>query len=314
MQPLWPPSGRKSTYPNVQFCQATSNYPVMFLDVQTLGYHSSGEPIRGQDFTVLVAQIAAEYHGSERDKADVSKSGEGWRWFTRSSVALGQDKTRRFDFKYWNTELTAQIDQLKAKGAPSIRDLNLVKTRRGKSPSASLYVDETDGHALVVKAGTNITRFGTIARNGDYVEKSVFDELSIVHLLDGDVLLSSTGDGTLGKCAVYRGDAPAIFDGHVTLIRLDQTEAHPEYVCDFLRAGFGADQISRLYTGSTGLIELPPEQVDEIIVPLPKLEEQIALSAKLREDESAYAKSLNNAGDQLKLASFLFKSKGIAFN
>ena len=24
MQPLWPPSGRKSTYPNVQFCQATS--------------------------------------------------------------------------------------------------------------------------------------------------------------------------------------------------------------------------------------------------------------------------------------------------
>ena len=25
MQPLWPPSGRKSTYPNVQFCQATSD-------------------------------------------------------------------------------------------------------------------------------------------------------------------------------------------------------------------------------------------------------------------------------------------------
>lgn len=283
------------------------DYPVFFLDVRSLGYHGSGEPVRGFDFHAFTAEVAEEYHGGARDSAGAAAFGEGWRWFTRSSLDIAADATKRFDFKYWDPALTDKIDKLKEAGAATIRDLNLVKTKRGKSPTSSFYVDEENGFALVIKAGSNITRFGTIVRDGDYIEKSVFDEMKTVHVIDGDVLLSSTGDGTLGKCAVYRGETPAIFDEHVTIIRLNQKTIYPEYICDFLRTGFGADQITRLYTGSTGLIELPPEQVDAIFVPLPTLAVQKKLSASLREAETDFTASIDDAGARLKAASAAFR-------
>ena len=102
---------------------------------------------------------------------------------------------------------------------------------RGISPSSEYYVDEKDGFALVVKAGSNISRFGEIliTPDSDWIEKSLYDEYvqrsednmenrNIVK--KGDVLLASTGEGTLGKCCVYDKDIPAIADGHVTIIRV----------------------------------------------------------------------------------------------
>lgn len=284
-----------------------NDYPVFFLDIEGLGYQGSGETIRNFDFRGMVEKIAAEYHGTERNKTSACGTGAGWRWFTRSSVAIAKDPTSRFDFKYWDADIVAGIEELLRKGGKSIKSINMVKTKRGRSPNSSLYVDEADGYALVIKAGTNITKQGTISREGDFVEKSVFDDHETVHVKDGDVLLSSTGDGTLGKCAVYRGDEPAMFDGHVTLIRVNQKEVWPEYLCDFLRAGFGADQIARLYTGSTGLIELPPDKVDSIIVPIPDIKVQKALSAKLRAAEATFAKSVGGASEQLQAAIQSFK-------
>ena len=201
------------------------NYPVFFLDLRSLGYQGSGDAIRNLDFKAIVEEISQQYHGTARRKARRSNDNAYWRWFTRSATELATDPTNRFDVKYWDMGITTELDALGVDGGQSISDLNTIKTRRGKSPNANLYVDEVDGYALVIKAGTNISKQGNVIFDGDYIEKSVFDEMESVHVQDGDVLLSSTGDGTLGKCAVYRSDKPAIFDGHVTLIRLDQKQA-----------------------------------------------------------------------------------------
>lgn len=85
-------------------------------------------------------------------------------------------------------------------------------------------------------------------------------------LRKNDVILASTGDGTLGKACVYNQSIPAIADEHVTIIRVDSSIINPYYLADYLRKGFGNKQIERLYTGSTGLIELTPEQVASIVV------------------------------------------------
>lgn len=284
------------------------DYPVFFLDVDTLGYQGSGEAIRNLDFHAVVKEIAEQYHGKSRNKKGTTAAGAHWRWFTRSSLDIAGDETRRFDLKYWDDKILAELEMLKKAGAQSIKSLNKVKTRRGKSPSAGLYVDEMDGYALVIKAGTNVTKQGIVSVEGDFIEKSVFDELTTVHVQDGDILLSSTGDGTLGKCAVFRGSQPAIFDGHVTLIRVDTKKIYPEYLCDYLRAGFGADQISRLFTGSTGLIELPPDQVDRILIPLPDKKVQESLSKQLRVAEATYGASLEKAEALLSAATNAFKS------
>lgn len=84
-------------------------------------------------------------------------------------------------------------------------------------------MDEKDGYALVVKAGSNISRFGeiVITSDSDWIEKSLYDEYVLKAkdsgenrniIKKGDILLASTGDGTLGKCCVFDKDIPAIAD------------------------------------------------------------------------------------------------------
>ena len=173
---------------------------------------------------------------------------------------------------------------------------------RGRSPVATSYVDAGDGHAVVIKAGSNISKFGEIDIEGaDWIEKAVFDELDDKYKLQsGDVLLSSTGTGTLGKASVWRDNTPAIADGHVTIIRCDAAVVDPTYLADYLRTGFGHVQIERLYTGSTGLIELTREHVDAILVDLLEdVEAQQAASATLRQGESSYRDALHTASASL---------------
>lgn len=112
--------------------------------------------------------------------------------------------------------------------------------------------------------------------------------------------MSSTGDGTIGKCSVYRSSKPAIADGHVTIVRPDEEQVNPEYLCDYLRVGFGHRQVDRLFTGSTGLVELPEGCVDSIVVKLtgdPK--EQKEISDALRAEEDKYQASIKSAENDL---------------
>ena len=51
----------------------------------------------------------------------------------------------------------------------------------------------------------------------------------------------------------------------------------PEYAAWFLRSQLGQRQINRLYTGATGLIELPEDAVKRILVLVPNTGEQEAL-------------------------------------
>jgi type I restriction enzyme M protein len=183
-----------------------------------------------------------------------------------------------------------------------------------------MYVDETDGYALVVKAGSNISKFGElVTTDADYIEKSLYDEYlekSVAqkknfNLIEfGDILLSSTGDGTLGKCCVYRSEKPAVADGHVTIIRVDPNYVHPEYLCDYLRSGFGARQIERLYTGSTGLVELTPDHVDAVFVNLLESDtnRQQTVSTQLREAERKYLAALEQAEKDLEVETSQFLS------
>ena len=190
-------------------------------------------------------------------------------------------------------------------GTKPIEKLNTIRTRRGKSPPVAEYVSALEGHALVVKAGSNITKDGKLsAAGGDYIELSLYQEYEKkdMILMDGDILLSSTGDGTLGKCCVYRNfddsgkSRPAVPDGHVTVIKVDQSKIYPEYLCDYLRKGFGHDQIKRVFTGSTGMIEITPEAVDEILVPkLQAISKQKKLSCQLRSKEQESAEAIEKA-------------------
>ncbi len=232
------------------------DYKVIFVDLQSLGYDGSGETLRGFEFERLLNEAETEWL---KPKGMKTISGYQWSAFGVSVADIRSDPASRYDFKYWEPSLRARIDTLKANGGKTIKELNLIPTRRGKSPEADSYVDQTDGHAFVVKPGSSMSKFGALQTDGgDWIEKSLYDEYvekSVIEksnfnlVAKGDVLVSSTGDGSLGKTCVYGESHPAIADGHVAIVRPDKSLVHPEYLADYLRAGFGSQQLERLYSG-----------------------------------------------------------------
>ncbi len=75
----------------------------------------------------------------------------------------------------------------------------------------------------------------------------------------GDVLINSTGVGTLGRIAIFLGDHPALtVDSHVTLVRPSDPLANPWFGMNLLglQAHFEA-----LGTGSTGQTELSRKDI-----------------------------------------------------
>lgn len=286
-------------------------YDITFCEFGSLGYTGAGDKVRNFDFNNFLTEVENKVLDTTLGSP---RHGEFWRAFDISSSDIGIDKTYRLDYKYWNIDIITKIQELIQRGVKTVDDINQIPTSRGKSPSADYYVDEQEGYALVVKAGSNISKFGQLINGvySDWIEKDIYEEFLEADkaiIKKYDILLSSTGDGTLGKACVFEKNFPAVADGHVTIIRVDRKLYDPYYVADYLRLGFGQIQIERLYTGSTGLIELAPEHVKSIVIEnAGNLVKQQQLSKDLRKKERAYLVSVDKAQQNLSLARDLFCS------
>jgi type I restriction enzyme M protein len=284
------------------------DYPVGCITLKSLGYEGSGDEIRGFKIDQLIEEVSS-VNPYNFPKGNI-QNGYNWSGFRVQSSQIIADRTKRLDIKYWDASTISTIETLRTKsGTKTIEDINLIETKRGKSPPESEYVSASEGYALVVKAGSNISPTGELkTAGGDYIEEGYFREKYNDEeiLKDGDILLSSSGEGTLGKCCVYRNKdeqgktKPAIAETHVTVIRVDRNEICPEFLCDYLRKGFGQRQISRLYTGTTGIIELQPHEVKRIVVPpIPTVEEQERVSKQFREIEKSTDNMIKESKDKL---------------
>jgi type I restriction enzyme M protein len=85
----------------------------------------------------------------------------------------------------------------------------------------------------------------------------------------GDVLLNSTGRGTLGRAACWLWHGSAIADNHVAILRPDARVCLPLYLALFLNSPPGLAQSEMFQTGSSGQLELYPSDVVKIVVYLP---------------------------------------------
>ncbi len=87
---------------------------------------------------------------------------------------------------------------------------------------------------------------------------------SPVQIRNGDVLMNGTGVGTIGRTAVYLHDEPSLPDNHVTVMRTDKID--PVFLSVFLNSPLGQWQIERHIKGSSGQIELYPQDIARIVV------------------------------------------------
>lgn len=267
------------------------DYFFSLVKLNTLGFDSSGSDLRGFDFKGFVTDITRNIFANKNLYYE-NKDGL-WNCYRMKISEVMMFPSLRFDYKYLNPITRNLIEDIRKAGGVTIGELNTINTQRGKSPDLERYVDETDGYAVVIKAA-NVTKYGTVDLSGaDWIEKSTYDEYQSlpthnnIIVQKNDILVVSTGDGSLGKTGVYQYGVPAIVDGHVSIVRVDAKKTNPFYIADYLRKGAGAIQINRAFTGSTGMIELTPAQLDSIVVDVINndLSKQKEVSDKLRKTE-----------------------------
>jgi type I restriction enzyme S subunit len=84
----------------------------------------------------------------------------------------------------------------------------------------------------------------------------------------GDILVNSTGVGTLGRVAQFlQANEEAIVDSHVTVIRADGAKLSEHYLG--IAIGLRQAEIEALGEGSTGQTELSRSRLAEVLVLVP---------------------------------------------
>lgn len=84
-------------------------------------------------------------------------------------------------------------------------------------------------------------------------------------LQKNDILVSSIGQGSIGKVQLFRHDGEFATVAEVTVVRVAKFE--PAYVAAFLASSYGQAQIERYVTGATGQLHLYPSDVERIFIP-----------------------------------------------
>ena len=166
--------------------------------------------------------------------------------------------------------------------------------RRGKSPT---YIDESGTLVFAQKCNTKYS--GIDVGVALFLDESILGRYpNDEYMQDGDVVINSTGTGTLGRVGIYhttdnhRG-LPIVPDSHVTVIRAAHS-IQSIYVYAFMKAN--QSKLEKEGEGSTNQKELKPLTLKEMLIPMPPYSEQERIAAAITaafSTISAMEKSLN---------------------
>ncbi len=146
---------------------------------------------------------------------------------------------------------------------------------RGISPK---YVDSSENIVLNQKCIRNNRVDFRLARKFSPNQKVKKGCL----IQDGDVLINSTGTGTLGRTAIFRGNERNItVDSHITIVR-PNTELIDQYFLGYLLELI-EPTIENLGGGSTGQTELSRRDIANLELLIPELSIQRVVSSTIQE-------------------------------
>ena len=96
------------------------------------------------------------------------------------------------------------------------------------------------------------------------------------YMQDGDIVINSTGTGTLGRVGIYQNTdnpdgIPIVPDSHVTVVRVPDN-LDPTYVFYYLKSM--QSTLEKMGEGSTNQKELKPISLQQLRIPIPPNQEQ----------------------------------------
>ena len=188
-----------------------------------------------------------------------------------------------------------------------LQTICIKEIKRGK---AAKYEDKSD---ILVFAQKCNTKAGFIdVSKAKFLAKLTLKKYADEDFLSyNDIIINSTGTGTLGRIGIYvKNDdiygLKIVPDSHITTIRTMCTSINAKYVYYFLK--YNQSYFENSGVGSTNQKELRPEVISEFLVAIPPIEEQNNIVAKV-DIAIQYSFNLDNKKDQFKELVLTAKSK-----
>ena len=153
--------------------------------------------------------------------------------------------------------------------------------QRGKSPKYS-PIKKYPVLAQKCNQWTGIT-----LENALFFEPETFEKYTKDRFLQtGDIVINSTGTGTLGRIGLFDANILGAYeyivaDSHITVVRCNQQLLIPKYVYRFLCSGHQQKRIEDNAAGSTNQKELYIDAIKEFYISLPPLAEQKRIVEKI---------------------------------
>lgn len=293
---------------------------IFFARAEYVGISPSGKPIPENDLLTIRENYRSfergewggiEMRPADGDRMEVARgepSADDRLWLepTVNRTGLLYDRlcyvlrspeiAGRFSYTYFHPafhQTTAALDAMPASAVP-LKDL-CVKgyPARGRKPSEEAL------EGIPILKVRNITGQG-INLDTEYAPDTETTRTECARALvrRGDVLITSTGEGTIGRVDLYPYEEPAIVDGHISICRL-KPGIDLGYLVEFLRGEYGQIQMLRYVSGSTGQTELLIDHVRSLRVPVPSLAVQEEVVGRMRSAREA-VRELSAEADRLR--------------
>ncbi len=269
---------------------------------ENIGYdYQKPDPTKNELPMILTA-----YRAYQKDGKILEKQKTHWSDKTRLFSTKLTSDIRRIDFEYLDPRHEVMLEKLQEIATTRNYEIanldDLCEVFRGKT--AEQYV--TDGIPIIKLR--NVTNEGINWEDIDFVLRDFFDDNPDCHLKPLDILLTSTGVGTIGRVDMLDRDIPCMTDGHVTVLRVkEQTKVLPRYILYYLRSTLGQMQMEKYTVGSTGQTELNRDDVKAIKVVYPEsADDQSKLADAAHSIEAVAVRARNEYRNNLAMARLKF--------
>lgn len=165
----------------------------------------------------------------------------------------------RWDSEFYRPDLKGLIDSLKANHGRPLREF-VIQAQRGQAPAYN-----PDGEIPIIRT-VNVREVGFSDARQEFVSRSFFDAVERGKVERGDIVVTSTGLGTLGRSFCNISEIQYFADGHITILKL-KPDVDFAFLTAVLQSSIGLNQFEQWQRGSSGQIEIYPEDILSVLIP-----------------------------------------------
>lgn len=192
-----------------------------------------------------------------------------------NTIKLSEIHPDRFDAEYFRKDYKSNLELLETTGETITLGKLFKYINRGTQP---LYNKKGTLKAL---RSVNVGFMNFNETRQEYVTEDFFTINTRGKVQKDDILITSTGVGTLGRTSIWFKNEKAFCDGHITILRNGKIDSY--FITAFLNSKYGLRQYDQNYRGSSGQIEIYPYDISKFVIPECLFPHQTEIGNYLRE-------------------------------